>query len=425
MKKLHKLLILTILAIFSLTLLPLHAAVNTYQIPLSLQSKIDKWIDTLPESKKDLYIQALIKKIDQLLNKNLSTKSKNLLMGIKLYVQWNPASGDLPSNADEILKVYEGLNRKNAQDSMTNMLLILDASWSMDKLIQWEQKIDIAKDVSKEFLANISWWENINIWVLAYGNKYKPWDKSYSCNIIDHISPLDSAQKINADSWINKLLPMWATPIAKTLRLGFEIFQNYAGPNDENRIILISDGEESCEWDPISLVQEFAMLACVDVIGFDVDDDSEKQLKSIAEASGCWTYYSAQDKEHLEWILLDLEREFKYDDECENLNIRYDERSEKYNCYRHKAIDNKDIDYCNTAYTKIWISEELLMSCYKAVDKITPLSKQQWINNCSMLTQTFAKSSCFKDLAEKYDDKEICTYIPYEPWRIDCVESFK
>lgn len=53
--------------------------------------------------------------------------------------------------------------------------------------------------------------------------------------------------------------------------------------------MFISDGIETCDGDPIKAVSKLRnhqIDATVNIIGFDVDDEGQQQLKEIAEAGG-------------------------------------------------------------------------------------------------------------------------------------------
>ena len=71
-------------------------------------------------------------------------------------------------------------------------------------------------------------------------------------------------------------------------------------------IILISDGEETCDGDPVSAIKKLRKMGIdVDthVIGFDLDKAQAEQMQAIA-AAGKGQYYDAKDADELKDALL-------------------------------------------------------------------------------------------------------------------------
>ena len=109
---------------------------------------------------------------------------------------------------------------------------------------------------------------------------------------------------------MQNLAPYGYTPIAESLRLAGDDLKPHV--DKLPRILLISDGEETCGGDPKAVAKalcEQGIAPRVDVVGFDLDAKSRDQLKAVAEA-GCGQYFDAHNAsgllEQLQLALLHL-----------------------------------------------------------------------------------------------------------------------
>lgn len=81
-----------------------------------------------------------------------------------------------------------------------------------------------------------------------------------------------------------------------------------AGDNTENIVYVVSDGVETCDGNPVEEAGKLAdsdLNAKVHIIGFDVDDEGQEQLKAAAEA-GNGKYFTVNSKVELENSLQEL-----------------------------------------------------------------------------------------------------------------------
>lgn len=166
-----------------------------------------------------------------------------------------------------------------------NVVVIFDASGSMNETLDGEKKIDIAKRSVNSYVDTLG--TDVNLSLLAYGHvgSNSTADKPVSCDTIEekyYLGPVNSSvvkEKVNA-------IPAkgW-TPITKALDKAETILATH--PGEDNRIILVSDGEETCGGDPIAAAQRIkTSKARVDVIGFDVKGAAETELKNISVQGG-------------------------------------------------------------------------------------------------------------------------------------------
>jgi Mg-chelatase subunit ChlD len=187
----------------------------------------------------------------------------------------------------------------------TNIVMIFDSSGSMAAKIDGKSKIDIAKNATNKFIENIKNTES-NLSVLVYGHKgsNSPGDKAVSCAGIEEVYWFGIISPDIVKSKFNSLSATGWTPIAKSLEAAKDILLKKASKEDKNIIILVSDGEETCNGDPIAVtkgIKSAGLNIKVNVIGFDVGGATEDQLRKIAEA-GDGQYSSVKNEKDFEAI---------------------------------------------------------------------------------------------------------------------------
>lgn len=172
-------------------------------------------------------------------------------------------------------------------ETLTNLLIILDSSGSMDeKTRDGQEKLSAAKQALTGLLDTLP--DQLNVGLLCYGHRRKGDCTDIAIEV--PVKPLDRAQIRGA---VTSLKPLGTTPIAASLEEAGKHLSTYQG---KSSIVLISDGEETCNGDPVavaaSLAQKYGIRVIVDVVGFDVNDKERAQLEAIARAGG-GKYYSA------------------------------------------------------------------------------------------------------------------------------------
>ncbi len=183
-----------------------------------------------------------------------------------------------------------------------NLVLIFDASGSMAGKVKGKRKIDIAKDAAKKFIDQVANEENFALSIVVYGHKgsSSQSQKKISCNGIEEVYYLGKVDAEVAKSKLDKFNATGWTPIASSFKKAEAILSKH--PNDENFILLVSDGKEMCDGDPVATIKEIknkGLNVKADVIGFDVGGADESQLKAIAQA-GNGDYFSVSSAVDLE-----------------------------------------------------------------------------------------------------------------------------
>ena len=118
--------------------------------------------------------------------------------------------------------------------------------------------------------------------------------RAQSCSdAAEVLLPLGDVNQDNFQGVVDQFKPTGWTPIEGALR---EAGKTFSGHEDEtNRVILVSDGLETCGGDPVSAAEELrrsGISVTIDVVGFGVSDDETEQLEDIA-AAGVGEYIDA------------------------------------------------------------------------------------------------------------------------------------
>ena len=176
----------------------------------------------------------------------------------------------------------------NIPKAKTNIVLIFDSSGSMATKIDGKSKIDIAKEATNNFVEKIKD-SGANLSMIVYGHKgsNSPKDKPASCAGIDEVYWFDVIKPDIIKAKFSSAVPTGWTPIASALEKAKGILLTKASKNDNNIILLVSDGEETCGGNPVEVtkgIKSANFNIKVNVIGFDVGGTTEDQLRSIAEA---------------------------------------------------------------------------------------------------------------------------------------------
>lgn len=172
--------------------------------------------------------------------------------------------------------------------------LILDASGSMLKRENGVRRIETARNVLTELV-----------------NEHLGEDRSFALRVFGHreadacrtdleipLGPLDRGAAASRIASINAM-NLAKTPIADSLA---KVPADLAGVKGPKTIILITDGEETCDGDPAAVIEELRSRGLdlqVSVVGFAIDD---AQLKSDFETwaeLGGGSYFDARSAEEL------------------------------------------------------------------------------------------------------------------------------
>jgi len=189
---------------------------------------------------------------------------------------------------------------KQAKNTQTNVLVILDASGSMAENIESQTKMDAAKAAISQYVRNAS--GKINIGLMVYGEKgsNSSSDKTLSCSSVDTLANIGSLTTQNVDSLLSTVKPTGWTAIGTALSKAQSVFAGKE--NQTNQIIVVSDGIETCDSNPVNAAAKLnssSLKISVDVIGFGLDLSGQNSLSAIS-TSGGGVYSSANTTSELD-----------------------------------------------------------------------------------------------------------------------------
>ncbi len=172
-----------------------------------------------------------------------------------------------------------------------NILLILDGSGSMKTALGSGTRMGLAKKILKKYIDSLP--QSIRLGFVLYGKA--------SCgeDSIELIAPIGKSNRSRINSKIDAIRPGGLTPIAMTLNRSYEYFKGIE--NENNTLILISDGMESCGGNPVKAIIDLKVSLInpdVFVIGLGVDRRTRRQLSQIASSSG-GTYSDVKNEKDL------------------------------------------------------------------------------------------------------------------------------
>ena len=99
----------------------------------------------------------------------------------------------------------------------------------------------------------------------------------YSPDVYEESSFNEALTQFEAAGW---------TPLAAAIKAGGEDLQVKASAKTQNMIFVVSDGVETCDGNPVEEAKKLAtsdLNVEVNVLGFNVDSEGQKQLKKVAE----------------------------------------------------------------------------------------------------------------------------------------------
>ncbi|MCB0352459.1 MAG: VWA domain-containing protein [Bdellovibrionales bacterium] len=163
-----------------------------------------------------------------------------------------------------------------------NTLIVLDASGSMWGQIEGKAKIQLAKNVLSELLSR--WPADEEVGLMVYGHRAKG-----DCNDIEVLIPVGSIDQAKFKAAISSISPKGMTPMTEAVRRAAETLRS---SEKAATVILISDGEETCDQNPCAVAAELeksGVAFTAHVVGFDLEsagDKARSQMNCIADSTG-------------------------------------------------------------------------------------------------------------------------------------------
>ena len=171
------------------------------------------------------------------------------------------------------------------------VIIVFDASGSMAGEVEGRAKIDIAKEVVSGIVSGIA--PEVELGLMAYGHRRKG-----DCEDIELLVPPAAATSVRILSAISKLKPIGKTPLTASV-IQAAGFLKYT--ESKASVILVSDGEETCDMDPCAAALELEATGIdftCHVVGFDIKSGQSSGLECLAKQTG-GLYLSANNADSL------------------------------------------------------------------------------------------------------------------------------
>ncbi|MGR4878396.1 VWA domain-containing protein [Streptomyces sp. LARHCF249] len=171
--------------------------------------------------------------------------------------------------------------------------LVLDVSGSMRANdIDGQSRMAAAKQAFNEVIDAVP--DEVRLGIRTLGATYPGEDKALGCKDTKQLYPVGPLNRTEAKTAVATLAPTGWTPIGPAL---LAAAQDLDGGDGTKRIVLITDGEDTCApLDPCEVARDIAAKGInlvIDTLGLVPDAKIRAQLTCIAEATG-GTYTSVQ-----------------------------------------------------------------------------------------------------------------------------------
>lgn len=183
-----------------------------------------------------------------------------------------------------------GNTQTSDQGTTINLELIVDSSGSMAaETDTGSLRIDSAKTVLTEVISAIPDVEGVNVGFRVYGHEGDNTDagRAESCQSSELLVPMDGVDVPALTEQVNALQPVGWTPLGFSLEEAAKDFEEPASDDVVNAIVMVTDGLETCDADPVAIAGELRASEAgiiTHVIGFGTSPEELEILSGIAEA---------------------------------------------------------------------------------------------------------------------------------------------
>ncbi|TGM37652.1 VWA domain-containing protein [Leptospira biflexa] len=153
-------------------------------------------------------------------------------------------------------------------------VFILDASGSMSEKWDGKTRMAVAKEKLIQVLGGLP--KDASVGLVAYGNRIA------GCQSARLYHPIQKGGASIVSQKLTTIVPAGSTPIAQTLQV---VGEYLLSDQLETEIIFISDGVESCEGDPKSVLYNLRQSGKkfrLQILGIDIDPKGEEDLKRLS-----------------------------------------------------------------------------------------------------------------------------------------------
>lgn len=205
-------------------------------------------------------------------------------------------------------------------EASTNTLFLLDASGSMAGSAGGSgDKMTAAREALVRYVLGTP--DSVDLGLTVYGHRGDNTDagRPESCAGVEAFAGVGELSAETVEGTVGQFAATGWTPIAGALeaagpQLVAAAEADVAAGVEEprSRVIVISDGVETCGGDPVAAARELTELGIevvVDVIGFDIDSSDRAALEEVAVVGG-GTYYDAASNAALSEVLSQYQQQW-------------------------------------------------------------------------------------------------------------------
>ncbi|MEW5826743.1 MAG: VWA domain-containing protein [Candidatus Bipolaricaulota bacterium] len=186
-----------------------------------------------------------------------------------------------------------------ASGTPANLVIILDASNSMNKPFGGETRISAARAALSDFVTRMP--EEGNVGLLVFGHRINYQNEVESCQDISFLFPLAPFTRALGEDMaaaVVQVTPQGKTPLADSLT---QAANAIAADGQGGAIVLISDGEGNCSGLDVVAAQMLATMTppiALHVVGLDLEIEASEALRAMALETG-GEYWGVADVEAL------------------------------------------------------------------------------------------------------------------------------
>lgn len=185
----------------------------------------------------------------------------------------------------------------DAESSYARTMLVLDSSGSMgEPAAGGGTKIAAAKSALRDVVQGLP--VEAEVGLRVFGAEVFSRDQKGACTDSQRVVDPGTDNRGELVSAIGRYKPFGETPIPHALQ---EAAKDLGGEGDRS-IVLVSDGESTCDPDPCVVAGQLAQDGIdltIDVVGLSVSGEARRQLQCIADR-GNGTYYDADSAQDIE-----------------------------------------------------------------------------------------------------------------------------
>jgi hypothetical protein len=181
-------------------------------------------------------------------------------------------------------------------------LLMLDSSGSMAGPAGGGQtKLDAAREAIRRYAAATPASFERGFMVFGHKGTNRPSGKRVSCQGVELLQPIGKAAFRSIPLVLDDFRPTGYTPLGRALGHARRAFAGREGGG--NRVVLITDGIETCGGNPVEQARRLKRSGIditVDVVGFDIAGGVDRRKLSAIARAGGGRYYDARTADDLD-----------------------------------------------------------------------------------------------------------------------------